>query len=66
MTYELDVKEYYGIGFKNDSGGYEIRNPYIKTSSAPKDIKTITNNAKEAVVFEGFFDFLSFITIHKN
>jgi DNA primase len=66
VTYELDGKEYYGIGFKNDSGGYEIRNPYFKTSSAPKDIKTIINGAKEAVLFEGFFDFLSFIAIHKN
>lgn len=66
VTYEMYSKKYYGIGFKNDSGGYEIRNPYFKTSSAPKDIKTILNGAKEAVVFEGFFDFLSFISIQKN
>ncbi|MBS1738259.1 MAG: toprim domain-containing protein [Bacteroidetes bacterium] len=66
IRYELNDKIYYGIGFKNDSGGYEIRNPYFKTSSSPKDITTIKNKAKEAVVFEGFFDFLSFIAIHKN
>ena len=66
VWYELNNKIYYGIGFKNDSGGYEIRNPYFKTSSSPKDITTIKNKAKEAVVFEGFFDFLSFIAIHKN
>jgi DNA primase len=66
VRYELNDKIYYGIGFKNDSGGYEIRNPYFKTSSSPKDITTIKNKAKEAVVFEGFFDFLSFIAIHKN
>lgn len=66
VTYEMHGKEYYGIGFKNDSGGYEIRNPYFKTSSAPKDIRTIINGAKEAAVFEGFFDFLSFIAIQKN
>lgn len=66
IRYELNDKIYYGIGFKNDSGGYEIRNPYFKTSSSPKDITTIKNKAKEAVVFEGFFDFLSFMAIHKN
>lgn len=66
IRYELNDKIYYGIGFKNDSGGYEIRNPYFKTSSSPKDITTIKNKAKEAAVFEGFFDFLSFIAVHKN
>jgi DNA primase len=66
VRYELYGKIYYGIGFKNDSGGYEIRNPYFKASSSPKDITTIKNEAKEAVVFEGFFDFLSFMAIHKN
>ena len=66
VSYELRSKIYYGIGFKNDSGGYEIRNPYFKTSSAPKNITTINNQAKEVTVFEGFFDFLSFMAIHKN
>ena len=28
VKYELNGKEYFGIGFKNNSGGYEIRNPY--------------------------------------
>lgn len=66
VRYELNDKIYYGIGFKNDSGGYEIRNPYFKASSSPKDITTIKNGAKEAIVFEGFIDFLSFMAINKN
>jgi hypothetical protein len=66
VRYKLNDKVYYGIGFKNDSGGYEIRNPIFKTSSSPKDITTIINNSTEASVFEGFFDFLSFIAIHKG
>ncbi|MGH2642974.1 MAG: toprim domain-containing protein [Chitinophagaceae bacterium] len=45
-------------------GGFEIRNPYFKGSSSPKGITTIKNNAEEVIVFEGFFDFLSFKTIH--
>jgi len=66
VRYELNNKIYYGIGFKNDSRGYEIRNLYFKAGSSPKDITTIKNKGKEAIVFEGFFDFLSFMTIHKN
>jgi len=66
ITYELNGKEYFAIGFKNDSGGYELRNPYFKASSSPKDISTFNNGSKEAVIFEGFMDFLSFMTIHKN
>lgn len=66
VRYLLNDKTYYGIGFKNDSGGFEIRNPYFKASSSPKAITTIANNANEVMVFEGFTDFLSFKAIHKN
>lgn len=65
VRFELKGKQYYGIGFKNDYGGYEIRNPYFKSSSSPKDITTIDNGASEVCVFEGFIDFLSFKTIHQ-
>lgn len=66
IRYQLNGKTYYGIGFKNDVGGFEIRNPYFKASSSPKDITTYKNGAKEAIVFEGFTDFLSFMAIHKH
>ncbi len=66
VRYELNNKVYYGIGFKNDSGGYEIRNRYFKGSTSAKNITTIDNKAKEVAVFEGFFDFLSFMAIHQN
>lgn len=66
VKYELNGKEYFAIGFKNNSGGYEFRNPYSKLSSSPKDITTFNNGAKEAAVFEGFTDFLSFMAIHEN
>jgi len=66
VRYELNDKTYYGIGFKNDSGGFEIRNPYFKGSSSPKDITTFKNGSNEAIVFEGFTDFLSFKALHKN
>jgi hypothetical protein len=66
VRYALRGKNYYGIGFKNDSGGYEIRNLYFKAGSSPKDITTIRNGSDEAIVFEGFIDFLSFKTTHRE
>lgn len=63
VTYEISSRIYYAIGFKNNSGGYEIRNAHFKGSSMPKDITTIVNHAEEVTVFEGFFDFLSFMAI---
>ncbi len=66
VKYELNGKEYFGIGFKNDAGGYELRNPYFKAGSSPKGITTFNNGATDATVFEGFIDFLSFMVIHKN
>jgi hypothetical protein len=66
IIYGLNGRQYYSIGFKNDAGGYELRNQYYKASSSPKDIKTFDIGSKEAVVFEGFFDFLSFISMNKN
>jgi hypothetical protein len=66
VRYELNGKTYYGIGFKNDSGGWEIRNPYFKASSSPKEMTTFKNGSDEVAVFEGLIDFLSFKAIHKN
>jgi len=64
VVYELGGKQYYAIGFENDSGGYEIRNAFAKISSSPKDITFIENGAKDVSVFEGFFDLLSFKAIN--
>jgi hypothetical protein len=66
VRYELNDKTYFGIGFKNNSGGYEIRNPYFKTSSSQKDVTTINNGSDEVIVFEGFIDFLSFKATTQN
>lgn len=66
VHYRLNDKKYYGIGFKNNSGGFEIRTPYCKVSSSPKDFTTFDNGAKEVSVFEGFIDFLSYLIIQKN
>ena len=60
IHYRMKDKNYFGIGFKNDSGGYEIRNKYSKICLGKKDISTIKNGSESLRIFEGFFDFLSF------
>lgn len=66
VDYELYAKNYYAIGFKNDAGGYELRNEKFKASSSPKDITLIKNDAEKLTVFEGFFNFLSYQAIHQK
>lgn len=65
IHYRMNDKNYFGICFKNDSGGYEIRNKYSKICLGKKDISTIKNGSESLRVFEGFFDFLSFKNIEK-
>ncbi len=65
IHYELNGKNYYGLGFKNDSDGYEIRNPYIKLCLGKKDLTSIKNQSKTLRIFEGFADYLSFKILEK-
>lgn len=66
VYYQIDGRAYYGVGFKNDLNGWEIRNAYFKGSGSPKSITTFDNGANEVIVFEGFIDFLSFKAVHQN
>jgi hypothetical protein len=55
------------IGFKNSAGGYELRSANFKGSSSPKDVTIIGNpSSTNILVFEGFFDFLSYQAVHKQ
>ena len=60
VNYQMNGKNYFGIGFKNDSDGYEIRNAYSKICLGKKDISIINIDSNSIRIFEGFFDFLSF------
>ena len=56
---QYPFKDYVALGFKNDSGGYEIRSRFFKICSPPKNITTLKGRSKDIVLFEGFMDFLS-------
>lgn len=66
IHYRMNDKNYFGISFKNDSGGYEIRNKYSKICLGKKDISKIENGSDSLRIFEGFFDFLSFKAIENE
>jgi len=61
IAFDLNNKTQYAIGFKNDKGGYELRNKYIKISTSPKWFTTIKGSSK-VHIFEGFIDFLSLMS----
>ena len=59
-------KPYFAIGFPNVAGGYEVRNQFFKGCIAPKDITHIRQSGEpreKCIVFEGFMDYLSFLTL---
>ncbi len=62
-------KHYFVIGFPNVSGGYEVRNRFFKGCIAPKDITRIRQTGepgKTCYLFEGFMDYLSFLTLRQK
>lgn len=71
-TYLVDVeftnlktgKTYFAAGIKTLSNGYEIRNPFFKSSLGKKDMSLIKGEegTKTISIFEGFMDFLSYLT----
>lgn len=63
VRYTLHGKRYFSIGFRNISGGYELRNRLIKGSMSPKDISLIDNGSDTCNLFEGFIDYLSWMVL---
>jgi hypothetical protein len=59
VEFRIAQREYKAIGFRNDSGGYELRNSWFKGSSSPKDVTLIKNGSDNLIVTEGFIDYLS-------
>ena len=68
ISYEVRSRLYQAIGFANLSGGYELRDDKtFKGTIAPKDITPIFTDGTEPVcIFEGFMDFLSFLSMKEE
>ena len=63
--YKVKDKNYFAIAFPNESGGYELRSKYFKGCTG-KDISFIDRGFNQLLIFEGFFDYLTWNEISKN
>jgi DNA primase len=66
IHYQNQSGQFFSVGFRNDRGGFELSSPTgFKGCYPPKDVRTCRNGKDSCLVFEGFWDFLSYLTIQK-
>jgi len=63
VHFSTNGKRYFAIGFENELGGFEIRNKYFQGCLSPKAVTNIKNGKDECCIFEGFIDYLSYLTL---
>ena len=63
VHYQLNSKKYFGVGFKNDLGGIEIRNKYAKLCLGKKWYTSIKNKSNQLIVLESWSDFISLMML---
>ena len=66
IHYTINEKNYFALGFQNKSQGWEIRSKFAKLCLGKKNISLIHNESKTLRIYEGFFDYLSFIQVREN
>ncbi|KOH46011.1 toprim domain-containing protein [Sunxiuqinia dokdonensis] len=64
VYYSLKSSTFFAIGVQNVSGGWELRNPYYKNSSSPKNYSLFSRSKTMLSVTEGMFDFFSLLTLY--
>ena len=63
VRYEINGRAFFAVGFRNDAGGWELRSERFKGGSSPKHITTLDNGSDTAMAFEGFMDFLAYLSL---
>ena len=63
VRYEVNGRAFFAVGFRNDAGGWELRSARFKGGSSPKHITTIDNQSDTVIAFEGFMDFLAYLSL---
>jgi len=61
-----DRKPFFAAGWQNEAGGWEVRNKYFKGCLGSKAITFIQGDTKHAVLFEGYINYLSWLSEHKE
>jgi hypothetical protein len=55
-------KDFFAAGWRNEAGGWEVRNKYFKGCLGQKAISMIPGHEKDLCVFEGYINYLSWKT----
>ena len=63
VRYEVQDHTFFAVGFRNDAEGWELRSARFKGGSSPKHITTIDNRSVTVIAFEGFMDFLAYLSL---
>ena len=63
IHFTANGKRYFAVGFENELGGYELRNKYFQGCLSPKAITNVKNGNDSCCIFEGFTDYLSYLTL---
>ncbi len=63
VHYAVGGRNYFAVGFRNDAGGWELHSERFKGCVSPKHITTIDNRSDIVITFEGFMDFLSYLSM---
>lgn len=63
VYYQLNSKKYFGVGFKNDLGGIEIRNKYAKLCLGKKWYTSIKSKSNQLIILESWSDFISLLIL---
>lgn len=69
IHYNNSKGNFFGLGFRNDSGGFSVRSAgNYKGIVGANDIRSINVNAsnENVFLFEGFFDYISFLRYHNK
>ncbi|WP_276807585.1 toprim domain-containing protein [Alistipes sp.] len=59
----VNGRAFFAVGFRNDAGGWELRSERFKGGSSPKHITTLDNRSDTVIAFEGFMDFLAYLSL---
>lgn len=63
VRYEVQGRAFFAVGFRNDAGGWELRSERFKGGSSSKHITTFDNRSDTVIAFEGFMDFLAYLSL---
>ena len=63
VRYQVRNRCFFALGFRKDRGGWDLQSERFQGSSSPKHITTFDNRSDTVIAFEGFMDFLAYLSL---